>query len=294
MQPYRSLLFVPAHREGWVAKALRHDVDALILDLEDAVPAAAKADARAALAEGAALVRATAPHVGVLVRCNGPEEPAGMARDLEAAVAAGADAVLVPKVDAARDVTRAQIALDHVAARDGVARPEVMVSLETASGLLHAGAIMAHPASAGALCAAARDGDAARSIGFTWTSGGQETRGFRSQAVLACRAQPGRHPVVGLWQELADLEGLAAFATDNAALGFGGQVVIHPSHVDAVNAAYSPADATVDYYRGMLAAWEAAEEGEGAVRYGGDHVDIAHVTTARQVVAVADRLAQRR
>lgn len=295
MQPYRSLLFVPANKPTWVAKALRHDLDALILDLEDAVPADDKATARAGLADAVAEVRETAPHVGVIIRPNAwstAEAPA----DLEAAVLAGADALLVPKVDDLAAVRSLDAVLSFIERRAGRSdgATEIVASLESAAGILQADRIAAGPRLGGALAAAARDGDTARSVGFRWSPEGQETLAWRTQVVLACRAADERHPIVGLWQDVHDLDGLRRFADANRDLGFRGQVVIHPSHIDVVNEVYSPSDELVAYYRGMLEAWDAAQaEGRGAVSYDGDHIDIAHVRTAREVVDFAERLTER-
>jgi citrate lyase subunit beta/citryl-CoA lyase len=293
VHPYRSLLFVPGHKPDWVVKAARSGADAVIIDLEDAVPEAAKADARDGLVDAVREARATSPSVGVLVRPNGATSP-HVAADLEAVVPAAPDALLVPKVDRAADLDRLDAVLDHVERRDGAAtRVEVVASLESASGLVNAAEIAAAPRVAGALAAAARDGDTARSVGFRWSPAGTETLAFRSQVVLACRAATDRHPVVGLWQELRDLDGLADFARANRDLGFRGQVVIHPSHVDAVNEAYTPDPALVAYYEQLVATWEEAQAaGDGAVVFDGDHVDVAHVQTARDVVAFARRLAE--
>lgn len=295
MQPYRSLLFVPAHKADWVAKALRNGVDAIILDLEDAVPEGDKALARGNLTDAAAEIRATAPHVGVVVRPNGWPTPHAPA-DLEAAVAAGVDALLVPKVDSAHELERLDAVLSFLERRRGTdeGRTEVIASLESASGLLHADTITAAPRVGGALAAAARDGDTARSVGFRWTAEGTETLAWRTQVVLACRANNQRHPIVGLWQDVADLDGLARFAAANRDIGYRGQIIIHPSHAEVVNDAFTPAPELVAYYEGMIATWETAQaEGHGAVAYDGDHVDVAHVQTAREVVAFARQLGSR-
>lgn len=295
MQPYRSLLFVPANKPSWVAKALRNDLDALILDLEDAVPGAEKATARRGLADAVAEVRATAPHVGVVVRPNAWTTPEGPA-DLEAAVHAGADALLVPKVDDLAAIRTLDAVLSFIERRANVddGRTQVIASLESAAGILHTDAVAAGPRVGGALAAAARDGDTARSVGFRWTAGGAETLGWRTRVVLACRAANERHPIVGLWQDVHDLDGLRRFADANRDIGFRGQVVIHPSHIDVVNDVFTPSEELVAYYRGMLEVWEQAEaDGRGAVSYDGDHIDIAHVRTAQDIVTFAARLRDR-
>lgn len=305
---YRSMLFVPGHKPDWVPKALRVQPDAIILDLEDAVPVSSKGDARDALAGMVQAARdgsegggtqvsgkaSGAPPLGVVVRPNAwvtDHAPA----DLEAAVAAGADALLVPKVDSAHELVRLDAILSFLERRRGIADQTtgVIASLESAAGLVAAAAIAAAPRVIGCLAAAAKDADTARSIGFRWSAEGRETLAWRTSALLACRAA-GVHPIVGLWQDVHDLEGLAAFADANRAIGFGGQVVIHPSHVGPVNAAYAPSDAEVRYYEGLLEAAEAAEHaGSGAVVYDGDHVDAAHVATARAVVEQAHARASR-
>ncbi|WP_256258494.1 aldolase/citrate lyase family protein, partial [Burkholderia ubonensis] len=91
---WRSLLYVPAHVPRFVASAAASDADALILDLEDSVPPACKAAARDRLADAVPALRA--PGRDVLVRANGPLDL--LVPDLRAAVHAGADGVVLPKV----------------------------------------------------------------------------------------------------------------------------------------------------------------------------------------------------
>ena len=294
---YRSLLFVPAHKGDWVPKALRVHPDAIILDLEDAVPESAKRDARDGLAAAVRTIRAAdeqaGTSVGVVVRVNAWNTEHGPA-DLHAAVAAGADDILAPKISDARELVRLDAVLSYLErttdAVDGSTR--VIASLETAAGLVAAASIAAAPRVVACVAAAAKDGDTARSVGFRWSAEGLETLAWRTNAVVACRAA-GAHPIVGVWQEVHDLDGLSAFADANRAIGYGGQVVIHPSHVGPVNAAFAPTEAEIRYYEGLLAAVaEAEREGRGAVAYEGDHVDAAHVATARAVLERARGLSR--
>ena len=97
------MLFVPADTERFLAKAGQRGADALILDLEDAVARSAKAFARANLATFVPLLQASAG-VPIYVRVN--NEPELLAADLEAAIAAGADGLLMPKVDSAAQVVQ--------------------------------------------------------------------------------------------------------------------------------------------------------------------------------------------
>jgi citrate lyase subunit beta/citryl-CoA lyase len=98
-------------------------------------------------------------------------------------------------------------------------------------------------------------------------------------------------PLVGVWQDLADPDGARNFSVQNRELGFRGQVLIHPSHVKVANEVFSPSQFEVDFYAGMIAAFEKAEAGgAAAVVYEGMHVDYAHIKTAREVLAFSQLL----
>ena len=132
----------------------------------------------------------------------------------------------------------------------------------------------------------AKDADVSRSIGFQFTPDGLETLYLRSRALLAVRAAGRRFPIVGIWQDLTDDAGARRFAEQNRQLGFTGQVLIHPSHIAMVNAVFTPSEQEVAFYAGMIEAFETAEaQGIAAIRYEGQHIDYAHVKTAREVLA---------
>lgn len=288
MRPHRSLLFVPAHREGWAAKAVAAGADALILDLEDAVPDGEKQRARELLPETVRWLCDESPDVGVLVRPNSWESGL-FGPDLDAAVLPGVEALLLPKVYTAADVLRFDAVVTYCELRAGlpVGSVEFVVTLETAESLVNCEELARAPRVASLLGATARDADVARAVGYRWTAEGLETLYLRSRVVLACRAAGLTHPVSGLWQDLRDLEGLVRFAEGNRGLGYRGQVLIHPSHVGPVNEVYTPTADEVAFYRGMVAAFEASPD--AAVDYEGQHVDLAHYKTALEVVALAER-----
>ena len=294
MDPYRSMLFVPAHKEGWARKGAAANADAVILDLEDAVPPDQKAAARARLPEAIAEAREVKPNIGIVVRANhwsSPEAPA----DYEAIVRCGADAAMVPKVDDVHELVRLDAVLEHIERMAGGAKPlELIATLETARGVANRDAIANGPRVRGMLGASAKGADIARSIGFEWTAEGLETLFLRSGVVIASRAAVSCHPIVGMWQDIKDLEGFEKYSAAQRGLGFRGQVVIHPSHVEITNRAFSPSATQVAYYQGMVDAYEkAVAGGHGAVIYDGEHIDLAHVENAREVVAFAAGVAQR-
>jgi citrate lyase subunit beta/citryl-CoA lyase len=292
VRPYRSILFLPGHRADWVDKALAAGADAIVLDLEDAVPDDLKGAARETVASSVARLHAEGARAGVFVRCNGLATRLTGA-DLEATVMPGLTGVFAPKIESPADVHRYEALLDHFETRSGAEGLELIIPVETAAAMVACTEIAAASPRVGAMCGAApKHADVAREIGYQWTPEGLETLYMRSRVLLACRAA-GIHPITGLWEDMRDLEGLAEFSRRGRQLGFRGQIVIHPSHVAAVNEAYTPSAAEVAFYQGLIEAHEqAAAEGRGAAVYRGVHIDIAHVETARQWLALADTVTQ--
>ncbi|MGC4250953.1 MAG: CoA ester lyase [Sphingobium sp.] len=283
----RSILFVPGHRVGWPAKAVAAGVDGVILDLEDSVPLASKDEARGIVADSIRSLAAGERRVGVYVRVNALES--GLTGDdIEKVAIEGLDGFVLPKSYGPEDVIKADALITHYERRNGVAAGsiELILSLETAQAYASCEAmIKASPRVATLFPGTARDADVSRSIGFEFTPGGQETLYLRSRAVLAARAAGLEFPIVGVWQDLNDNEGARAFALQNRQLGFRGQVLIHPSHIQMVNEIFTPSEQDILFYKGMIEAFEAAEaDGLAAITYEGHHIDYAHVKTARAVL----------
>jgi citrate lyase subunit beta / citryl-CoA lyase len=288
VRPLRSLLFVPGHRGSWVEKALASGVDGLILDLEDSVPGNLKADARAEVVRSIGRLRESGSKAGVYVRVNALDT--GLSGDdIEAVAVPGLDGLSLPKICGPVDIVRFDALVTHFERKNGLAPGaiEFICNLETAEAYASCEQVaVASPRVATLFAGTARDADVSRSIGFQFTPGGQETLYLRSRAVLAARAAGLEFPLVGVWQDLADAEGARKFSEQNRALGFRGQVLIHPSHVEGANTVFSPSRFEVEFYQGMIAAFEQAEaDGAAAVLYEGMHIDYAHIKTAREVLA---------
>lgn len=293
MKPLRSLLFVPGHRGTWVEKAIASGVDGIIIDLEDSVPTDLKAEARAEAATSIARLRENGAEVAVYVRLN-PLDTGLSGDDIEAVAIPGLDGFALPKLFGPEDVVRYDALVTHYEARNGVEAGtiEFIVNLETAEAYASCEQLAtASPRVATLFAGTARDADVSRSIGFTFTPGGQETLYLRSRAVLACRANGLDFPLVGVWQDMTDDEGARNFTTTNRELGFRGQVLIHPKHVAVANEVFSPSPFEIDFYTGMIEAFEKAEAGgAAAVVYEDMHVDYAHIKTAREILAYADQI----
>jgi citrate lyase subunit beta/citryl-CoA lyase len=293
MKPLRSVLFVPGHRGTWVEKALAKGVDGLIIDLEDSVPEDLKIEARAEVARSLARLHENGTTAGIYVRVNALDT--GLTGDdIEAVVVPGLDGLSLPKTFGPEDIIRYDALVTHFELKNGVTPGsiEFICNLETAEAYATCEEIaVASPRVATLFAGTARDADVSRSIGFQFSPGGQETLYLRSRAVLAARAAGLDFPLVGVWQDLADPEGARHFSEQNRALGFRGQVLIHPSHVDVANEVFSPSKFEIDFYAGMIAAFEqAVSGGAAAVVYEGMHVDYAHIKTAREVLAYSELL----
>ena len=287
MLPYRSLLFVPGQKALWVDKAVSAGAHAVILDLEDAVPEADKQTAREVTTNSVHRLGQES-NVGVIVRVNALDTP-HFGADLQAVVRPGLTALLLPKVYSADDVVAFDALVRHfeIAAGMPIGTVGLIPSFETAKALVNVESIALAPRVVSLMAAAAKDADISREVGFRWTAQGLETLHLRSRVVLAARAAGLPHVVLGLWQSIQDLEGLRTFAAANHDLGYGGQVVIHPSHVQIVNEAYALSQDELLRYSAMVKAYEAgAEEGHGAVMFDGEHIDLAHVQNARQILAM--------
>lgn len=287
MKPFRSLLFVPGHKPSWADKAVNAGAHALILDLEDAVPATEKEAARAMVA--ATIDRLAGGPAGLIVRVN-PLDTDLFGKDVSAVVRPGLTGLLLPKVYDRDEVVAFSALVGAAEIERGMPRGDVglIPSLETARSLAHVDAIAGAPRVVSLMAAAARDADISREVGFRWSAAGLETLFLRSKVVLAARAAGLDHVVLGLWQDLGDLAGLRAFAEANRDLGFGGQVVIHPSHVAVVNEVYALSPAEIDRLRRLVAAYrDGVRQGHGAVTFDGEHIDLAHAQHARAVLAAA-------
>lgn len=294
MKPYRSMLFVPGHKSAWADKGIASGADAIILDLEDSVPPAEKVEARVTVAGTIDRLAGEGIRPDLWVRCN-PDETGLLNGDLEAVIRPGLTGLFLAKVYNAADIAALDAIITHIERRDGleIGKIQLLVSYETPTSMAQCEEIAAaSPRVASLLGATGPDADAGRSLGIEFTPEGLETLYLRSRLVLAAASNGLSHPVVGVWQDIKNLDGLRTFCLDNRRLGYRGLVVIHPSHVAVAHEVFTPDEETVAYYRRLLAAYHEAEAaGSSAATFEGQHIDIAHVKTAEGVIALADSVA---
>ncbi|MEU7747829.1 CoA ester lyase [Nonomuraea sp. NPDC049158] len=279
--PLRSLLFVPGTRTEWLAKAAATGADAAILDLEDAVPQAGKATARARVADA---VAGATGDMALFVRIN-PLDGWAAAEDLRAITHARLAGVVLPKVAGEADVRLADRLLSWCEREHGLPEGQIALVplLESAAALRAAYDIgRAAPRVAYLGAVTGKGGDVERAVGYRWSPEGTETLALRSRVLLDVRAAGAPCPIAGLWTTIADLEGLRAFAEQNRSLGYEGMMAIHPSHVPVINEVFSPTPEELARYARMIAAVAAAQgRGAGAITFEGEMVDEAMAARAR-------------
>jgi citrate lyase subunit beta/citryl-CoA lyase len=288
--PLRTLLFVPATRPEWLAKAAAAGTDACVIDLEDSVPESVKAQARAQ-APG---MLSEAKRIGLpaFVRINATTT-AHWLDDLRAVVVDGLWGIALSKADTPEDVVRVDGVLSYLERERGLAAESIDIQplLETAHGMHQAAKVLAASRRVRSFFGgSARDGDINRELGYRWTRDGKETLFLRSKLILDGRAAGVAYPIGGTWADIQDTEGLAEFAAENRDLGYTGMYVIHPSHVPVVNQAFTPSSEDLRRYQHIIDALEAAHrEGSGATVADGVLVDEAMATRARAYIAGARR-----
>lgn len=294
IRPYRSMLFVPGHKGAWADKAVASGTDAIILDLEDSVPASDKVAARDTVVDTISRLREQGLRADLWVRPNS-RDTGLMGADLDAVVVPGVAGLLLPKTFDAKEIIQIDAVVSHLEETRGLPAGEIgfLLSLETASSMANCEAMAAAtPRVAALLGATGPNADVGRELGFEFTPEGLETLYLRSRIVLASRANGLHHPMAGVWQDIKDLDGFRTFAQDNRRLGYRGIVLIHPSHVEIANEVFTPCAERVDFYRRMVAAFQDAEaNGHGAVDFEGQHIDLAHAKTAQGVIALAEAVA---
>lgn len=282
--PIRTMLFVPGHRESWIQNARTSGADALVLDLEDSVPQTQKSVAREIVAQQ--IDKHSAQDGLLYVRINKGKYLHDI-EDIAAVAKPGIAGLFVPMVEGPEDIQFISSLLSELEYKQQltIGTFGLIVALETAKSILLAYEIAQFSRVQAVVACTAKNSDVARGLGYTWSPEGLETLHYRSRTIIASRAAGKQFPIGGLWQDVHDLEGLKAFAENNRRLGFSGEIVLHPSNVPIVNEVYSLSRADKEYYEGMIEAFEEVEaRGNGALMYRGEHIDIAHVTTAREIL----------
>lgn len=261
LPPPVSLLYVPGHKARALDKARGLAADMLIIDLEDAVPADKKTEARTG---AMAAVEAGFPGKLVAIRINNASS-AHHAEDLALLSTVTPDAVVLPKVDSPAE-------LDALAIPPSI---PLLAMIETPTAIFDCRAIAAHSRVTGLIAGL---NDLAHELQLP--SG--RDRSAMSHAiqtiVLAARAA-GKLAYDGVCNLIDDPAAFAAEAADGHRLGFDGKTLIHPSQIDPCNAAFAPSATAMAAAHALVAAATS-----GAERHEGAMVEDMHVASARALI----------
>ncbi|WP_287298051.1 CoA ester lyase [Mesorhizobium sp.] len=282
---WRSLLFVPAHVARFVETAHERGADGVILDLEDSVPQDQKGEARRQLPECVAKVGRKG--ASVLVRVN--RGLRALAADLDAAVMAGVDALVLPKADSAEWVLEIANTVSELERERNLApgRIRFLAQIETPGALQRLAAIAsAHPRMV-AMALGPEDFSAA-------VGGSPEFDLLLSPnlSVLFAARAAGLLPLgfIGSIGEFSDTHKLRKTAAHARCLGFAGALAIHPTQVAIINEAFSPSAQELEWARRVVAAEkDAAGRGRGAFALDGKMVDAPVVQRAREIIAMGTK-----
>lgn len=261
-----SLLFVPGSRPDRFAKAKAGGAGLTVIDLEDAVAAGDKAEARSN-----ALDQIARDATGWAVRINAVTTAAGV-RDLAvlSETAILPETLLVPMVESASE-------LAVVAGALGNACPALIPLIETPCGLRHALEIATHPA-VSAVMFGGGDFSGELCVELAW----EPLLAARQQFILACAEA--RKPAIDVpFIALEDEAGLEAECARARAVGFSAKAAIHPRQVPAIERAFAPSEAEVAEAREALAAYEAG--GGRAIRFKGRMLEAPFIRKYRAVIA---------
>lgn len=286
----RSLLFAPANRPELLKKFPRCGADAFVIDLEDGTPETEKAAARRDLPAMVRHLRASDLNGLLLVRTNEPASPHTDA-DIDAALSADIDGIVIPKLGSVLDLQRFGAALSHKERGRG-SRPLIMVGIiEGIAGVVNAHALAAGDPHLHALCFGAEDFIA--EMGGRRTAEGLEVLYSRSRVVLAAKAAG----IAAIDQAMVDIRDDGSFRRDAVMgrnLGYGGKICLLPRQVELANEVFSPSAEEIERSRRLVDAYETARaKGHGVIEHEGRMIDPPLLKHAQNVLALASRVQKR-
>jgi citrate lyase subunit beta/citryl-CoA lyase len=287
MKPIRTALFAPGNRPDRVEKALGLDADAVIMDLEDAVPIAEKESTRKTVRD----LLEKYPGKRMYVRINALTTPYAKA-DIAALGSENLNGLMLPKVESANDLITLGSLLTDLEKVSGLVKGslEILSICETAKGLEEIYSIVsAQLEPKRDMIVAFGAADYTLDLGITLTREGMELDYPRTRIPIACRAAGIVPPLDTPWMvDLKDMDGLLADVRKAKAYGFQGKVVIHPNQIQPCHDVFTPTKAEIDYAQKIVETFEAAErDGKAAIQIDGKFIDYPVVERARRTIELS-------
>ncbi|WP_346008344.1 CoA ester lyase [Janibacter terrae] len=281
--PRRSVLYMPSSNARALDKAKTLPVDALILDLEDAVGPDDKPAAREAAC--AAVQSGEYGDRELTIRVNGIGTQ-WHDEDIAAASKAGPHGIVVPKVDSADQVRQLVAAMEAAGAPE---HTKLWAMIETPAAIFNAREI-AH-ASDRLVAFVLGTNDLVKELQAAHVPGRTPLVTSLSLALLAGR-EAGIAVLDGVYNAVKDIEGFTAECEQGRDMGFDGKTLIHPGQVEVCNATFAPSQEAVEEAQGILQAWEDGA-GSGVVTFNGKMIENLHVDIAHRVLATHEAIVAR-
>ena len=287
----RSMLILPAHVKRFVEKAYSREADAILLDLEDAVPPDEKEGARKKLKEGIGL--AGRGGADVLVRIN--KEPSLWKADLESAILPGLHGIFIPKVESADDVSKVEGELEGLESQHGLDPGCIKLALhiESPRGILEIRDILA----SGSRIESVSIGvdDYCLELGVEPSENAEELFLPYAMMITACRAAAvSPIGVLGSVADYQDLDGFRRAAERGRQLGATGGYCVHPGQVAVLNEVFSPTPESVEHSRRVKEAFEeGVQQGRAAMSLDGKMIDTPIYKRAMRILERAQAIAEK-
>jgi citrate lyase beta subunit len=279
--PRRSLLFTPGDSMRKILKAAQVGADTIILDLEDAVPAERKGEARDNVVK--ALEEIAFDHTERLVRINATDT-AWFDPDLKAVASTKIDGIVLPKVEMAEQIRRVDDYLMSAEIDSDLAPGSIGIFalIETALGLMNIKDIARSSERLVGLIFGAEDFSA--DLGATRTDAGWEIL-FGRSAVVTASAAFGLEAIDTVYLDFKNRAGLEKEARFARQLGFTGKLAIHPGQNDVLNRVFSPSASEIAQAKRIVEAYQThAAEGVGVFTLDGRMIDKPIIRTAERIL----------
>ena len=286
--PLRTALFVPGNRPDRVDKAVKTSADAVIIDLEDALPLTEKEASRSKVRDKI-LEHAERK---IIVRVNSLDSPFFQG-DLTEVITGNLACLMVPKVESAAHVREINENLLKVEKEKGIVQGAVSIIplIESAGAVQNIFQIATEKTEPSRIyCVAFGAADYTLDMGIEITKEGTELSYPRSRIAVASRAARIEPPLdTPFMMDLKDMEALKVDAGRAKQLGFQGKLCIHPNQIEPCHAIFSPAKEEILYAERVVQVFEEAEkEGSAAILLDGKFIDYAVVERARRILKLAN------
>ncbi len=291
--PLRTALFVPGNRPDRVDKAVKTSADAVIIDLEDALPLTEKEASRSKVRDKI-LEHAERK---IIVRVNSLDSPFFQG-DLAEVITGNLACLMVPKVESAAHIREINENLLKIEKEKGIVQGTIPIIplIESAGAVQNIFQIATEKTEPSRIyCVAFGAADYTLDMGIEITREGTELSYPRPRIAVASRAARIEPPLdTPFMMDLKDMEALKVDAGRAKQLGFQGKLCIHPNQIEPCHAIFSPAKEEILYAERVVQVFEEAEkEGSAVILLDGKFIDYPVAERARRILKMAKFIIKR-